>query len=207
MNILKNLNFDPQSSPLARRSSLIDAMKNLEEAKINCFTCSGTCCTYVANSMQITPLEALEILDSLNLDSSDNSAEISLIAKLSQTVTDYRLDQELMTGKKGVQNFRRTYTCPFFTSGSKGRGLCGLSRSSKPYGCLAFNPRIEEDNGGQCSSDVQLSENRESEFNSFEEHANNIIRKKYNIHWKKLDIPRALLFFLKQSALKKEMSN
>ncbi len=190
MQILKKLNIDPEKSPLSRRNSLINAMTKLEGSKIHCFNCSGTCCTYVANSMQITPLEALEILESLNLNQETKNL---LISKLSQTVTDYRLDQELLTGKKGIQSLRRTYTCPFFTPGSKG---CGLSRSVKPYGCLAFNPRIEDDNGGQCKSDVVLLEKRENDFNSFEDEANKVLSEAYQINWKKMDLPRALLFFL-----------
>lgn len=143
--------------------------------------------------MQITPLESLEILEGLNLNR-DQADE--LISKLEETITHYRLDQELSTGKKGISQLRRTYTCPFFTPGPKG---CSLSRGVKPYGCLAFNPKIEDDNGSACASDISLLEQRENENASFEIEANKKISEAYNLTWSKMDLPRALLFFLKKT--------
>lgn len=190
MQFLKKLTLSPLNFPTSRRARLIEAMASLEGQKIDCMNCSGTCCTYVANSMQITPLEALEILDSLNVDKRERE---ELVARLSQTVKDFRLDQELLTGKKGIQSFRRTYTCPFFTPGPKG---CALSRSAKPYGCLAFNPRIAGDNGSKCTSDIDLLEKREADFKSFEDSANEKIAAHFSLNWKKMDLPRALIYFL-----------
>lgn len=190
MALLKKLHLDPRMEPSSRRSLLLKEMAELEGKKIDCFNCTGTCCTFVANSMQITPLEALEILDWLNLDQSGLK---DLSRKLKQTVSDYRLDHDLNTGKKALSHFRRTYTCPFFHPGPKG---CSLSRSAKPYGCLAFNPRISGDSGSQCKSNTDLLIQRENEFSAFEDEANAKISAHYNISWKKLDLPRALLHFI-----------
>lgn len=189
---LKELNIDPKNNAQSRRSLLITAMADLEGKKVHCMNCSGTCCTFVANSMQITPLESLEILEGLNL-SKEQADE--LIAKLKETILHYRLDQELSTGKKGISTLRRTYTCPFFTPGPKG---CSLSRSIKPYGCLAFNPKIEDDNGSACASDIPLLELRENENVSFETEANKKISEAYKLSWSKMDLPRALLYFLEK---------
>lgn len=187
---LKDLNIDPSSSAHSRRSILISAMASLEGKKIHCMNCTGTCCTFVANSMQITPLEALEILEGLQLTP---ETEVELKQKLQETVRNYRLDQELSTGKRGISTLRRTYTCPFFTPGPKG---CALSRSIKPYGCLAFNPKIEGDNGSACASDIPLLEQRENDHVTFETEANKKISEAYKLTWVKMDLPRALLFFL-----------
>jgi len=189
---LKDLNIDPKNNAQSRRSLLITAMADLEGKKVHCMNCSGTCCTFVANSMQITPLEALEILEGLNLNREQAD---ELIGKLEETITHYRLDQELATGKKGISSLRRTYTCPFFTPGPKG---CSLSRSIKPYGCLAFNPKLEDDNGSACASDIPLLEQRENENSSFELEANKKISEAYKLSWSKMDLPRALLYFLNQ---------
>jgi len=143
---LKDLNIDPNSNAQSRRSMLISAMAELEEKKFHCMNCVGTCCTFVANSMQITPLEALEIMEGLNLNRTQ-AEELKM--RLQDTILHYRLDQELSIGKKAISQLRRTYTCPFFTPGPLG---CSLSRSIKPYGCLAFNPKIEDDNGSKCTS-------------------------------------------------------
>lgn len=190
---LKDLNIDPKNCAQSRRSLLIKAMADLEGKKVHCMNCAGTCCTFVANSMQITPIEALEILEGLNLNIKQQD---ELISKLKETISHYRLDQELSTGKKGISHLRRTYTCPFFSPGPKG---CSLSRSIKPYGCLAFNPKIEDDNGSECASDISLLEKRENENTLFEAEANKKISEAYNLSWSKMDLPRALLYFLQKT--------
>ena len=187
---LKDLNIDPPNEAKSRRAQLILAMSKLESADVHCKNCTGVCCTYVANSMQITPLEALEIIEGLNL-TPDSAQELK--TKLQQTVKDFRLDHELLTGKRGISTIRKTYTCPFFTPGPTG---CGLSRKIKPYGCLAFNPKKANDNGSDCASVTSLLEEREQEFHKFEDDANEKIRKALNLYWQKLDLPRALLEFL-----------
>lgn len=170
-------------------------MQELEGKTIHCFTCPGTCCTQAANSMLITPIEALEILAGLNIESFDEYALQSLKDRLNETIKSYRLNVEIYTGKKNVSEFRKTYTCPFFNNGALG---CGLSRSSKPYGCLGFNPKTSEDNGKSCSSNTALLENRENEFIKTEDSANAQIRKDLGLYWTKQNIPQALLDVLEK---------
>lgn len=173
-----------------RRAALIHEMELLEGKTIHCFTCPGTCCTSQANSMQITPVEALEILESLNVDQF-NEEELNLFkARMNQTVTGYRLNVEIYTGKKNSQALRKNYTCPFFNNGSLG---CGLSRSAKPYGCLGFNPKTSDDNGQSCSSNTDLLNDREVSFQEREEIVNAQIRSELNLPWIKQNIPQALL--------------
>ena len=189
---LTDLNIAPSENAHSRRSLLIEAMASLEGKAIHCFQCSGTCCTSVANSMQITPLETLEIVEGLQA----SGVELKEVeSKLKETIQQYRLDYELSTGKKGIKQLRRTYTCPFYSPGPKG---CALSRSIKPYGCLAFNPKMAGDNGSSCSSMIDLLETREKNHQSFEDIANQKIREAYGIDWDKLDLPRALLTFFQK---------
>jgi Fe-S-cluster containining protein len=172
-------------SARTRRLGLIDEMKALGSAKIDCFNCTGTCCTQVANSMQVTPLEAMEILLSLDPKEIDSTKE-----KLKSTIDQFRLDHEIFTGKKGISTLRKTYTCPFFSPGPKG---CGIKKEYKPYGCLGFNPRLESDNGSQCTSNTALLESREEQFIKNEDQINEKIRLDLKLDWIKKDIPRALI--------------
>ncbi|MBY0413066.1 MAG: hypothetical protein K2Q18_02820, partial [Bdellovibrionales bacterium] len=149
------------SSAFTRREELITEMDNLEKASIHCMSCPGTCCTFQANSMQITPIEALEILHGLNFDDYTDLEKESFKARMKKTVSEYRLDVEVYTGKKNSTVLRKNYTCPFFNNGSLG---CSLSRSTKPYGCLGFNPKKNEDNGKSCASNTDLLQNRENHF-------------------------------------------
>jgi hypothetical protein len=173
-----------------RRFALIKEMELLEGKTIHCFTCPGTCCTSQANSMQITPIEALEILQSLQVDQFDNSQMTAFKERMTNTVSGYRLNVEIYTGKKNSSALRKNYTCPFFNNGSLG---CGLSRSAKPYGCLGFNPKTSDDNGQTCSSNIEVLEVREHSFQSKEDLVNAQIRKELNLPWIKQNIPQALL--------------
>lgn len=174
----------------ARRKVIIDYMQNLDREEINCFSCDGHCCSSRSNSMQITPLETQELLDYLQLHKRWNS---ELKAKLSECINEYRLDKEISTGKNTT--FRRTYTCPFYTPGSKG---CSISPKAKPYGCLAFNPRSKNIDLEQCQSDLKLLELRELEFEGFESQKNQELKEQYQLWWDKLPIPYALLEFSKR---------
>ena len=173
-----------------RRAALINEMLLLEGKTIHCFTCPGTCCTGQANSMQITPIEALEILKGLEADSFSEDDREKLKNTLKNTVAKYRLNVEIYTGKRNSQTLRKNYTCPFFNNGSLG---CGLSRSSKPYGCLGFNPKQEKDNGQSCSSNLDLLSEREKKFKTTEDMANQEISRQFNLSWDKQNIPQALL--------------
>jgi Fe-S-cluster containining protein len=177
-------------SPRERRELLITEMAELSKKEIHCFQCTGTCCTFAANSMQVTPLEAFEILLSLEV----NAENIESIRQtMKENIQHYRLDHEISLGKKAHAHLRKTYTCPFFTPGPKG---CSIKKELKPYGCLGFNPRIANDNGGQCHSDFSLLERRENNEISNEELANNYLKREFNITWNKLEIPKALLVLL-----------
>lgn len=178
----------PTSMP--RRLDLINEMKNLEGKTIHCFSCPGTCCTSQANSMQITPIEALEILSSLNSDEWSEEERFNFIKRMEQNISDYRLNVEIYTGKKNTAALRKTYTCPFFNNGSLG---CGLSRSAKPYGCLGFNPKASEDNGKSCASNSELLTTREETFKNSEDQTNQFIIDDLKLSWIKLSIPQALL--------------
>lgn len=173
-----------------RRATLINEMQLLEGKTIHCFSCPGTCCTSQANSMQVTPIEALEILKGLEVDSFNEGERLTLKNKLKEAINGHRLNVEIYTGKRNSQTLRKNYTCPFFNNGSLG---CGLSRSSKPYGCLGFNPKQAEDNGQSCSSNIELLKERDNTFLKLEEAANNEIRKQFNLTWIKQNIPQALL--------------
>jgi hypothetical protein len=165
-------------------------MAKLEGRNIHCFNCSGTCCTFSANSMQITPLEAFEILFSLELTP---ESIFKLKEKLQETISQYRLNHDISTGKRNQSNIRRTYTCPFFSPGPKG---CTLGRAHKPYGCLGFNPKNSDDNGSSCHSNIEILELRETTYTSSEDQVNSYLKKTYHLSWSKLDLPRALLEIL-----------
>ena len=177
-------------SSMERRKALINEMEQLEGKTIHCFTCPGTCCTSQANSMQITPIEALEILYSIKADEFTPNDLTDFKNRMEQTIANYRLNVEIYTGKKNASALRKNYTCPFFNNGSLG---CGLSRSYKPYGCLGFNPKSTDDNGSSCASNIELLAERDNLFISAEDMANGQIRKKLNLSWTKQSIPQALL--------------
>lgn len=172
-------------SPQERRHLLIKTMEESESSGISCIGCAGTCCTYEANSMMVTPLEAFDLLTYLK-----NSQKLTDDLKnvIKETVRIYRLDKEVSTGRGS--SLRRTYTCPFFTKSELG---CPLPREVKPYGCLAFNTHHEtEKTAEHCYSDVKLLEDRETVFAN-EEEENHRLRKEYALYWEKLPMPVALL--------------
>lgn len=175
-------------SSLERRKLLMSEMAKLEGKNIHCFNCTGACCTFSANSMQITPIEAFDIIFSLELDPDSLS---KLKYKLLDTISHYRLNHDINAGKKS--HFRRTYTCPFFSPGPKG---CTLGRAHKPYGCLGFNPKVIDDNGSTCHSNIKVLEQRETENIALENQINLYLKELYSLNWNKLDLPRALLEIL-----------
>lgn len=182
-------------SSFERRKTLISEMQKLEDKTVHCFTCPGTCCTKSSNSMLITPIEALEILSSIKIENYSDEEIKNFKTRMNQTIQEFRLNVEIYTGKKNSQAFRKTYTCPFFNNGALG---CALSRASKPYGCLGFNPKTSEDNGKSCASNTNLLTIREEDFLTFEDEANEIIKKEFALSWNKQNIPQALLDILKK---------
>lgn len=167
-----------------RRKVLIEHMNNLESRGMGCIGCPGTCCTYEANSMLLTPLEASELFHYLK---SANLLTDELKKKLQETVKQYRLEEKF----KGARSYlRKTYTCPFFSGGELG---CPLPREIKPYGCLAFDSHHPEHKAdSNCYSETQLLEMRET-LHTEEKELNEKITEKYKLLWEKSPIPNALL--------------
>ncbi len=182
--------------PRERRNIVIKEMEIFEAKGIHCQNCPGTCCTSVANSMHVTPLETLEILLNLKTLLSDENKLNDFIDHLKKTIQLYRLDKEIYTGKKNQASLRKRYTCPFFNFGKPG---CALSRGNKPYGCLGFNAQQENDNGQTCRSDSSILAAREHTFLEEEKLANTHLKKRWNIDWEKKSIPEALLEVISKS--------
>lgn len=170
-----------------RRARPIRQMSALEAGEAHCGGCSGVCCTFVANSVQTTPLETLEILWYLKRE---QRLTPRLREKLEAVTARYRLDQD--PPGNGARLFsRRTYTCPFLGDAPRG---CGLSRSVKPYGCLGFNPKgggVKD--GENCASDIPLLEKREEEWQEREARWNGQIAEMFDLNWEKRPMPVALL--------------
>lgn len=184
-------------SAYLRRQILIERMNELENSGKDCKGCSGTCCTYEANSMMVTPVEAVELVDYLK---ANNLFDEELKIRLLETVTKYRLDQSFGNGKRSF--IRRTYTCPFFNHKELG---CPLPREVKPFGCLAFNAHDVEKKAGEfCYSEKEVLEKRE--LSSDGEAALNLeLKEKYSLHWDKTPLPLALLDFFKFSGADLEL--
>ena len=84
-----------------RRSQVIEKMKEITSAGANCFSCSGVCCTFVGNSMMVTPIEAIELVHFLNEQGRWNN---ELLEKLNETILIYRLDRPVPSD--GRRSFR-----------------------------------------------------------------------------------------------------
>lgn len=168
-----------------RRLLLLAEMDQLAREGKHCAQCPGHCCTAVANSMQTTPLETVDVLDYLR---QEGRWTPELKEKLRENIKKFRLDQIPGNGKRNY--LRRTYDCPFFAGKNLG---CTLSRDIKPYGCLGFNPtEPNEAEGKSCGSDQELLLKRE-ELWSGEQLKNEQLRQKYKLWWDKLPLPWALL--------------
>ncbi|HXH32573.1 MAG TPA: hypothetical protein VNJ01_17375 [Bacteriovoracaceae bacterium] len=160
-------------------------MNELESSGKSCMGCAGNCCTYEANSMMITPLEAVELMAYLK---KNNALNATLKEKIQETVSKYRLDHFTGNGKRSF--LRKSYTCPFFNHTELG---CPLPRDVKPYGCLAFNSHHQELKASEhCFSETELLDNREK-LNPEEAGQNEEIKKKLSLFWDKSPIPTALL--------------
>lgn len=180
-----------------RRKDLIDRMIILDKSSINCHSCPGTCCTQVANSMQISPLETFDIIFWYLNKTNSHSTLDDLMKKMLETIDQYRLDKEIYTGKKnGNSKLRKNYTCPFFNFTYLG---CSISAEFKPFGCLGFNPKVTEDNGKTCSSNYDLIEKSINNPLCKIENDNDKVKIKFNISWDKKDIPSAVVDFINQA--------
>lgn len=168
-----------------RREILISRMNELESRGMGCLGCEGTCCTFQANSMLMTPLEALEMMQHLK---AQNLLTVDLKLKLEQAVTKYRLESKFQDVRRSY--LRKTYTCPFFNHQELG---CPLPREIKPYGCLAFDSHHETLKAGEhCYSEKELLEKREA-LHPEENELNQKVKKDFGILWEKAPIPNALL--------------
>lgn len=176
--------LDRLPSPGDRRASLREHMHRLAADGKTCQSCCGVCCTFVSNSMRITPVEAMDLKRRLE---SEGRWTPELLETLRDTVRSFRLDQDAGDGRRSL---RKTYTCPFYTPGPRG---CSIHPDHKPYGCLAFNaraPGITE--GGNCASARDQLLDREAAFPE-EETANQALRERFALDRDTEPIPIALL--------------
>lgn len=164
---------------MKRRKYLLEQMNQLKEQDITCSSCEGFCCTYRANSIQITPLEAADMLAYLG------ELTPELTKRLEDNIQEFRLDKEVYISRG--KTLRRTYTCPFFKHESLG---CAIAPEYKPYGCLGFNA-LEKNVSefGKCGSNEEVLQ-KTDELQSSE---NQQYKQKYSISWDKKPIPMALI--------------
>jgi hypothetical protein len=168
-----------------RREVLIERMNELEAVGMGCIGCQGNCCTYEANSMMLTPLEAVELMNYLK---ENNLATLELKNKMLETVAKYRLEHPPGNGRRSY--LRKTYTCPFFNHMELG---CPLPREIKPYGCLAFDSHhVELKASEHCYSEKDLLEKRDA-LHPEEKEMNEKLKKDLNLFWDKTPLPNALL--------------
>jgi hypothetical protein len=167
------------------RDILIARMNELASQGLDCRGCQGNCCTYEANSMMVTPLEALDLklylLESGRLDEELKQRCLDAIQK-------FRLDHPQGNGRRSF--IRRTYTCPFFNHRELG---CPLPVEVKPFGCLAFNAHHAEIKAKEyCYSEIRILEEREI-LNPHENELNKKLREKFTLIWDKTPLPLALI--------------
>ncbi len=175
-----------------RREILIKQMRKNEEDGFDCLNCSGRCCTFQANSMRMTNLEALEAVVFLE---ENNLINEETMTRLESCISDYRLDSSIQIGRG--EFFRKTYTCPFFNYPSWG---CGLGAQNKPYGCIAFNPRRKKQlDGGDCNADLSIQEKRNDIFETIEQSASDLISNELGVSIDKEAIPVKILEILRGS--------
>ncbi|MBL6988806.1 MAG: hypothetical protein ISR65_03475 [Bacteriovoracaceae bacterium] len=176
--------------PKQRRQILLDNMAKIKADGINCQNCQSVCCTYVANSIRVTPIEAFDLVKFLT---GNQLLGAELIGKIQESIKHNRLEHTLSNGPKAL--IRKTYNCPFVTKGPKG---CMIAPESKPYGCLAFNALEANANGddGKCKSDIPLLEKREELFASSESIINDHLKQEFGLDWDKETIPVAIMSVL-----------
>lgn len=174
------------ASRRTRRAPLLAAMQVCQSAGYTCTGCRGVCCTAIANSMQLTPLEALDLYLWLVEVGRWNA---DLVQHLQEHTARYGLDRPPLGDGRRVFS-RRHYTCPFFVGGGQG---CSVSRQAKPYGCLAFNARAAGVREGEnCGSDQPLLAEREL-IDSQEVLMNSTLARVLKLDWEKRPLPTALL--------------
>lgn len=185
------LTFSELKKRKSRRETINSAMSDLMAEGKDCNHCVGHCCTFEHNSMQVTPLEALDVYACLE---EDGRITDELVEHLEENITHYRLDKD--PASIGKKSFRRYYTCPFYQDRALG---CSLDRDSKPYGCLAFNPNSKlVSTPGYCTSNNDVLMLQNNTFGNKEELDNQFLRDKLGIYWNKMNLPNALLILIKK---------
>jgi hypothetical protein len=157
-------------------------MQQLAKEGKTCASCSGVCCTFVANSMLVTANEASALIANLQ---QKNLLTPELKQNCQQTIERFALDRPIPgTGQRSL--LRRRYTCPLFQHKNLG---CPLDPEAKPFGCLAFNPRVAgETEGKSCSSDQKLLEATERLGEAAD-------GSHHELHAEKKSIPHVILAF------------
>ena len=146
-------------------------MFSLNNIGKDCRSCSGVCCTAIANSMQIDLVQGLDLYLYLLRK---NRFQKNLLEK---NIAENQI-KIISVGKKGKQ-LRKRYTCPFYSGESLG---CTISINSKPYGCLAFNPIGEGVRDGEnCRSYQESLESREKFHESNERSLNQMISEELGV--------------------------
>lgn len=167
----------------SRREILIQDMEEVSQKGHGCASCVGHCCTYEFNSMQVDPLQALELYVFIS-----QKFDASIWDDIESNIKEYRLDKFFQTGKDVY--LRRYYTCPFYKKSNLG---CPISRKSKPYGCLAFNAlQANVSTPGFCESSQNILKKREDLFEKKEDAANKFLIGALDLYWSKLPMPLAL---------------
>jgi hypothetical protein len=167
-------------------------MRALAAEGVGCAGCmTSACCTFVANSMRVTPLEAVDLLDAL---SAAGRAGPELVQSLEATVRRFGLDRP--APGDGRRSFgRRRYTCPFLRDGALG---CSIAQDAKPYGCLAYNARrAGVVDGEDCASDQLLLD---GVHGAAEAALSDALARELGVSWTSASIPEALLDLLARPA-------
>ncbi len=123
------------------RNELLQEMSELNLRGVNCFHCRGTCCLKSRNSMGVTLYEGVEVFKNLLLKFDISTLE----SKVQEAIQKFRLDHPIYIKNK---LFRKTYDCPLFELNGVKTG-CPLDKETKPFGCLAYNPRSSQIQDGE----------------------------------------------------------
>jgi hypothetical protein len=175
-----------RATALLRRAPLLARMQELQSRGVGCAACTtSACCTFVANSMRVTPLEAVDLYDALV---AGGRMGPELEAALAATVQRFGLDRP--APGDGRRSFgRRRYTCPFLRDGSLG---CTLPAAAKPYGCLAYNARrAGVADGEDCGSEQALLDAARAAAVATD--LDDRLRAELGLAWETATIPEALL--------------
>jgi len=165
-----------------RRTALLDAISS--KFQDGCAGCRGECCTFTSNSMQLSPLEAYEIIDYLF---QKNKLDKTVINSLLECRNHFHLESR--HPQRG-HYLRKSFTCPFYTHQEYG---CALPFEIKPYGCLAFNKMNH-----LCQSDTELLVETEKINSEYDAKLNQHLTTTLNLDWKKAPLPIALIDLIKK---------